>query len=252
VNVVTADAGGIGRRLRILRGCLTALLLTILVLAGAAGTCSPAGAEAGEPVYGVDETVRLRVDAVGDVDHEYVLVYDQEFFAEQGASFEEYPFLLVRRYRAREAVDEIEGLKADLDREAGRVTLSFREPGRAYNMGDHWVLYGLGGPPDEVVDGVAVLREDSTENNDFTLWQDLAFATTTEVSLPEGAEHVRWDEAELALVWQTPEQVAAYEDEGSVLQRYRVPFALLFSALMAVSLVVLIQALTRGGRGQVA
>jgi hypothetical protein len=202
-------------------------------------------------VYGVDETVRLSVDAVGDVEHEYVLVYDPAFFAEQGAGFEEYPFLLVRRYRAREAVDEIEGLKADLDRDAGRVTLSFREPGRVYNLGDRWVLYGLSGPPDEVVDGVAVLRETSTENNDFTLWHDLAFTTTTEVSLPEGAEHVRWDDAELALVWQTPEQVAAYEDEGgSLLQRHRAVFAAVFALLMGASLVILILALARGGRGR--
>jgi hypothetical protein len=229
---------------------LTALLLTVLVLAGAAALSPPAGAEAEEPVYGVDETVRLRVDAVGNVDHEYVLVYDQAFFAEHGASFEEYPFLLVRRYRAREAVDEIEGLKADLDREAGRVTLSFREPGRVYNLGDRWVLYGLSGPPDEVVDGVALLREENTENNDFTLWQDLAFTTVTKVSLPEGAEHIRWDDAESALVWQTPEQVAAYGGEGTVLQRHRELFALLFSAFMAGALVVLILALTRRERGQ--
>jgi hypothetical protein len=186
---------------------------------------------------------------VGDVRHEYVLDYDPRFFSEQGATFQEYPFLLVRRYRASEAVDEIEGLDAALDRDAARVSLTFHEPGRVYNMGDRWVLYGLDGPPDQVVDGVVILREESTENNDFTLWQDLAFTTTTRVELPDGAAHVRWDEDELALVWQTPPQVAAYEDTGeSVLQRRRTLFAAVFATLMAVSLVVIVTVLVGGRR----
>lgn len=219
------------------RAARTALLLTALLLAAATGLCSPASAEGEDTVYGVEETVTLEVDSVGDVDHTRALVYDEEFFAEHGASFEEYPFLLVRRTRAKEAVDEIEGLDADLDRDAARVTLTFREPGRAYNMGDRWVLYGLSGPPDEITGGGAVVREESTENSDFTLWQDLAFTTTTRVVLPAGAGNVGWDDDEMALVWQTPDQVAAFAGErGSVLQRHRALFATVFAALMAASL----------------
>jgi hypothetical protein len=227
----------------------TALLLTALLLAAAIGLCPSASAEGEDTVYGVDETVTLDVDSVGDVEHTRVLLYDEQFFAEQGASFEEYPFLLVRRTRAKEAVDEIEGLNADLDRDAARVTLTFREPGRAYNMGDRWVLYGLSGPPDEITGGGAVVREESTENSDFTLWQDLAFTTTTRVVLPAGAENVGWDDDEMALVWQTPDQVAAFAGErGSVLQRHRVLFATVFAALMAAALVVVVVVLASGRR----
>ncbi len=233
------------------RAARTALLVAALLLAAAIGLCPAAGAEGEAAVYRVDETVTLDVDSVGDVAHRYVLLYDEQFFAEQGASFEEYPFLLVRRSRAKEAVDEIEGVNADLDRDAGQVTLTFREPGRAYNMGDRWVLYGLSGPPDEITGGGAVVREESTENSDFTLWQDLAFTTTTRVSLPVSAENVSWDDDEMALVWQTPEQVAAFQGKsGSVLQRHRVLFATVFVALMAVSLAAVGVVLVGGRRQQ--
>ena len=224
-------------------------MVTAAVLFMSAVLSPPAGADEETTVYGVDETVTLDVNAVGDVDHEILLVYDPQFFAEQGADFEEYPFLLVRRYRAKEDVEEIQGLDAALDRDAAQVTLTFHEPGRVYNMGDRWVLYGLSGPPDEVVDGVAVVREESTENNDFTLWQDLAFTTTTRVALPEDATGIGWDDDEAALVWQTPEQLAAFENEGgSVLQRYRVVFIAVFVALMTASLLVLVIALAGGRR----
>jgi hypothetical protein len=214
------------------------------VVAGAGARA--AAEDEGASTYGVQETISLDVDRVGDVSHEYVLVYDSKFFDTQGANFEEYPFLLFRRYRAMEDVDEIQGFDAALDREAGRVRLTFREAGRAYNMGDRWFLYGLSGRPAKVVDGEVIIREETTENNDFTLWQDLAFATTTRVSLPEGAEHVRWDDDELALTWQTPEQFEAFEDSGaSVLQQHRLVFTLLFSALMAASLCVAAVVLTR-------
>ena len=249
VNSRPADADWTVRAHPACRAARTALLVAALVLAAVVGVCPSASAGGEDAVHGVEETVTLDVDSVGDVDHTRVLLYDEQFFSEQGASFEEYPFLLVRRARAKEAVDEIEGLNADLDRDAAQVTLTFREPGRAYNMGDRWVLYGLSGPPDEITGGGAVVREESTENSDFTLWQDLAFTTTTRVSLPVGAENVSWDDGEMALVWQTPEQVAAFEGEsGSVLQRHRVLFATAFAALMAVSLVVVVVALVSGRR----
>lgn len=228
---------------------LAQIVVVALVLVASACLASPVGAAEEATVYSVDESVTLDVNAVGDVDHEYVLVYDPAFFAEQGANFEEYPFLLVRRYRAKEEVEEIQELDAALDRGAAQVTLTFREPGRAYNMGDRWLLYGLSGPPAEVVDGVAVIREESTENSDFTLWQDLAFITTTRVALPEGADRIGWDDGEAALVWRTPEQIAAAVDEGgSVLQQYRVVFIAVFVALMATSLLVLVIALAGGRR----
>ncbi len=109
-----------------------------------------------------------------------MLTYDREVFDSQGAAFEEYPFLLSRRYRASSDVDEIQDFHAELDKADATVTLTFREVGRAYNMGDHWVMYGFETEPSSGTGREVVIEEESTENSDYTLWEDLDFKTTTE------------------------------------------------------------------------
>ena len=62
--------------------------------------------------YRVNETFRVdRRTTVGDARYKDMLVYDREFFEAEGATFEEYPFLLSRRYRAMEQVAEIQGFR---------------------------------------------------------------------------------------------------------------------------------------------
>jgi hypothetical protein len=197
--------------------------------------------------YDVEETARLSVSPVGNVIHKDVLVYDREFFDSQSANFEEYPFLLSRRYRAMEEVNEIQDFRADLDKAAATVTLTFRETGRAYNMGDYWIMYGFSTKPTGIDGRELVIEEKSTVNSDYTLWQDLDFKTTTYVSLPQGAEGIRWDEDDSAVVWEMPAQLAALTtDDDGVLQDYRAVFIALFAVLMAGSLGVAAAVLLRG------
>jgi hypothetical protein len=228
--------------------------VAVLFAAAWMAACPSAVAEespeavASPAAFAVEEVIDLEVDAVGDVRHENVLAYEREVFDAQRGAFEEYPFLLFRRYRALEDVDEIQGFRSVLDEDAATVTLTFEEAGRAYNMGDRWMMYGLSGRP-ESFDGHTVLIEDeSVENSDFTLWEDLAFKTTTRVTLPEGTQHVRWDDAEAALVWETPEQRVAFTAGESLLGRHRTAFVALFAALMAGSAAAGLAVVLRGRR----
>lgn len=226
-----------------------AFLACALLTAGVL-LASPTGQAAAADAAGVVETYRVDVDAVGNVSSVDTLVYDRAFFDAQGATFEEYPFLLSRRYRAMEQVAEIQDFRADLDKANAKVTLTFREAGRAYNMGDHWIMYGFGSRPSKIAGREVVIEEETTENSDFTLWQDLAFKTTTYVTFPEGSANVRWDEEESALVWAIPSQEAAYAaDQRNLLQSNQAVFIPVFAVLMAGSLGLAVVTLTRGRRG---
>ncbi len=185
--------------------------------------------------YDVSEQVRMTVDEVGNTRYGAVLTYDREFFDQQSVNYEEYPFLLSRRYRAMEEVDEIQGFEADLDREAGAVALSFDERGRAYLEGDNWVMYGFHNEPSSIDGGTVLFEEESTVSSDYTLWNDFDFETTTTVELPQGAAEVSWDEDEAALTWEIPGQVVAVES-GNVLQRNKAVFIPLFAAMLVGSL----------------
>jgi len=236
---------------------VTAILATVtlaaLLVFGLLLTTGVAAAQEEDTItaetYDVEETARLSVSPVGNVIHKDVLVYDREFFDSQSANFEEYPFLLSRRYRAMEEVNEIQDFRADLDKAAATVTLTFRETGRAYNMGDHWIMYGFSTKPSSIDGRELVIEEKSTVNSDYTLWQDLDFKTTTYVSLPQGAEGIRWDDDDSAVVWEMPAQLAALTaDDGGVLQDNRAVFIALFAVLMAGSLGIAAAVLLRGRR----
>jgi len=237
------------------RGLLGMTVAAITLLSWVLLSACPVLAEETTPdavtsnTYGVEEAFRVHVDAVGNVDYEDVLVYDREFFDSQSATFEEYPFLLSRRYRAMEQVDEIQDFRADLDKANATVTLTFRETGRAYNLGGYWIMYGFGSRPSKITGSEVVIEEETTENSDFTLWQDLEFKTTTYIALPNGAADVRWDEGESALVWEVPSQTAALDaDQRNALQSNQAVFIPLFAVLMAGSLGAVLVVLARGRR----
>ncbi len=233
--------------------CLAIIALVALLTLGPPSAIGVAAAQEEDAItaetYDVEETARLSVSPVGNVIHKDVLVYDREFFDSQSANFEEYPFLLSRRYRAMEEVNEIQDFRADLDKAAATVTLTFRETGRAYNMGDHWIMYGFSTKPTRIDGRELVIEEKSTINSDYTLWQDLDFKTTTYVSLPQGAEGIRWDDDDSAVVWEMPAQLAALTaDDGGMLQDNRAVFIAVFAVLMAGSLAVATAVLLRGRR----
>lgn len=223
----------------------------VLLLGLLAALLSPplAGSAAADEVtsysYDVTETFTITLNDKGDATCKDVLKYDASFFNTRGFDFEKYPFLLSRRYRAQAAADEITAFNADLDRETSTVTLTFKEPGRAYNMGTHWTLFGFPDKPDFTVDGKQVFVSESSVNSDYTLWQDLEFKTTTYVKLPAGATNVRWNKADKALFY---ELAYTPPDQGNTLQRNQALFIPLFAVLALGSLAVGAYAIIRGRR----
>lgn len=237
------------RRLAAILPALAVALALCLALAPGAAAQEEPDDQIATDEYDVMENARLSVSPVGNVIHKDELVYDREFFDAQSANFEEYPFLLSRRYRAMEAVNEVQDFRADLDKEAATVTLTFREPGRAYNMGDYWIMYGFYTEPKDLQGREMVFEEESTVNSDYTLWQDLDFKTTTVVSFPQGSAAIHWDETDSAVVWEMPAQLAALEaDPGNALQQNQAVFITLFAVLMAGSLGTVVVVLARGRR----
>ncbi len=224
-------------------------LAACLLLAGLLPAAAAWANEVSPHSYDVEEEFTITLDAEGDAQYKDVLKYDAEFFNTNGFDFEKYPFLLSRRYKARAAVDEIQDFRADLDRQNATVTLTFGQRGRAYNMGDHWTVYGFGQKPDFAAEGQRVFQEESTVNSDYTLWQDLEFKTTTRVKLPAGATNVRWSKADEALLYDLAYVAPA---RGNILQRNQTVFIVLFAVLAAAALVVGAVAVTAARRGPVA
>lgn len=183
--------------------------------------------------YEVQETYTITVNDVGDAHFEDVMKYDEEFFAAALPYLQKYPELLSRRYERQVAVQEIQNFQSRLDADKATVTLTFDQPGYAYNEGDHWMLPFFSSPPDGDQDGVPTFEETSTVSNEYTLFEDAAFITVTRVQLPPGAGDARWDEHDEALLY-----ALAYEPptSGNVLQRNSTAFTIVFAVLMALSL----------------
>lgn len=209
---------------------LACALCALMVAAGVAR--ADEGVSTGN--YKAQETVTITVNALGDAHYEDVVKYESGFFNTAGFSFDKYPFLLSRRFEQKAAVSEIANFKSKLNRDAATVTLTFDKPGYAYNLGDHWMLPGFYSEPTLQTKSGRVFQQQSTENNEFTLWQDLDFSTTTHLKLPAAVKNVRWDEEQNAVLYELA-YVAPAPPEN-VLQRNRTLFLALFAALIAISL----------------
>ena len=81
------------------------------------------------------------------------------------------------------------------------MTLTFDEPGFAYNMGSYWMAPFFSEGPKFELDGANVFEQESTVSNEFTPWQDADFKTTTHLALPAAASNVRWDETKEAMLY---------------------------------------------------
>jgi hypothetical protein len=216
--------------------CALALLL---VFAGAAW------AEGGVNVqqYDVQETVTVTVNALGDAHYLDVLKYDPSFFSNAGVDFTEYPTLLSRRFERQAAVKELQNFKSQFDRATSTVTLSYDKPGEVYNMGRYWLFGGFLQAPTKQSAGDQVFEYEATENNEFTLWQDLKFQTTTHLKLPAGTSSIRYDASQNAMLWNLPYAVPAAAK--NVLQKNMVLFVVVFVLLIAASMVMATVTLVR-------
>lgn len=184
--------------------------------------------------YDVQETYTIRVNELGDAHFTNVLVYDDSFFETAGKQFEQYPQILSRRYRRDAAFRELQNFKSTIDKDKATVTLTFDQPGFAYNMGSYWMIPLFPDAPTSEENDIPVFEEEILVNNDFTLWQDLTFKTVTKVDLPTGATNVRWDRDEQAVLY---ELAYVPPKTGNLLQRNSTVFAIVFAALATCSLV---------------
>lgn len=237
-RVATQGRGGDAARRRV-PVFVAAIAIALWLLVGsawAAGSVTVAK-------YDVHETMTMTVNGVGDVHYVDVLKYEPSFFNASGFTFDQYPALLSRRYEQQAAVREIRNFKASLDREKGTVTLSFDKPGFAINMGDRWRVPFFYEAPKSQVEGAQIFEQESTENSEYTLWQDLDFKTTTRLEVPASAENIHWDEEQNAVVYDL-----AYippPAEGNVLQSNRGVFVPLFAALMIAAVALAVWLLVR-------
>lgn len=224
------------------RGAVVCCALALVLLLLFAGT---AWATGGVTVnqYDVQETQTITVDALGDAHYSDVLKYDPAFFSNAGVDFTQYPALLSRRFEQQAAVKELQNFKSQFERATSTVTLTFDKPGKAYNMGSYWMLLGFTQPPTKQSPDDQVFELESTENSEFTLWQDLKFKTTTHLKLPAGASNVRYDPTQKAMLWDLA--YAPPVTPKNLLQKNKLPFTVVFSLLIAASLVVATVSLVR-------
>lgn len=176
----------------------------------------------------------MTIDAVGNAHYTDVLKYDPGFFKTAGIDLDRYPMLLSRRYERQATVREIQDFHATLDRENATVTLTFDKPGFAYNMGSYWLVPFFPAGPAFELEGAKVFEQESTVSNEFTLWQDADFKTTTHLELPAAAKNVRWDETKEAMLYDLAYIPPA--PPGNALQRNRTASVIVFALLIVASL----------------
>ena len=235
--------GGVSPQLRHVLSVVGILLLSFTVILGVCP--APATAEGTEEdSYDVQETFTITVDELGNARYTDVLKYDPEFFNTEGFDFDKYPNVLTRRYRQKMSIDSIQEFTHSIDRAKSTITLRFKQAGRAYNHGDHWVMYGFSRKPVGGAGVTRVFERKSTVNSELTLGRSLTFKTKTVVRLPATATAVRWDEKDGALLYEVP-YAMAMAPGGNVLQENRVVFVPVFVVLMLASAAVVIGVLLR-------
>jgi hypothetical protein len=180
------------------------------------------------------EKFTVELNEVGDAHYTDVLVYDDNWFAKNSKYFEEYPFLLSRRYRSEGNIREVDNFDVQVDKKKSTVTITFDTPGAAYNMGDYWILFGYPTEPEEGEE--MVFESEGTLSNEFTLWDTMDITTRTTVKLPPGATNSRYDTSKKAVVYELPYPAAPKE---SALVKNRALFIALFGLLILISLILL-------------
>ena len=232
--------------LRLVIAGVAAVVLTLVLLLLMATESHAAGNI--EPMqFNVEEEFTLQLNETGDAQCIDVLKYDRAFFNTQGFTFENYPFLLERRFRDYADIREITDFNYKIDRPDDAITLSFRSFGKAYNEGDYWIVYGFSNEPRFTINDKLVFESASTVNNEFTLWQDLAFKTTTYLALPAQATDVQYNADKNAVTYKLA-YVPPSGLGGNVFQRNSLVFIPLFAVVLAGSIAVVVLLVLRERR----
>lgn len=223
----------------LVRIALVAGLLLPLLFAGAHAAAQGLDEE-GE--FALQKEYRVEVNELGDAHITDVISYDEAWFDEYGYILEENPNLLSRRYRSDSNVGEVEDFDVDIDAGKAKVTISFDTPGLAYNLQDGWTLFGYTGYElEEEGDDEVVLKAAWTFNNEWTLFETMGLEERVVIDLPSGAQDADFDESSGTLTYSLPVAAA----EKGFFEANKTALIILFSLLMALSLVALLFLLTR-------
>ncbi len=201
----------------------------------------PKGIEGASTVLDEERTIEL--NNVGDAHVTDVLKYDKTWFNSYEYIFEKYPFLLTRQSQTENNLREKENFESNIDKANYSISLTYDEPGYAYNMGDSWVLYDFPDKPKFDNGGQFVYEGEGTEVSAFTLWDTMHINYTTIVKPPAGATNAGFDQSQKVLAYQFP-YVAGGASSNPLANNKALVIAL-FVILMVVSLGAALFFLTR-------
>ncbi|MHB8780680.1 MAG: hypothetical protein ACYC55_04755 [Candidatus Geothermincolia bacterium] len=207
-------------------GAAIALCLLMLLPLAVPVQAAPGAASS----YDVVEEITIELDAVGNGRYIDIIVYDDEFFEAAAEFFNEYPYVLSRRFRQESDIAEIENFEVDINERRATITVTYDMPGMAYYNGDEWMLYGYPEPFSQT----GLEMEFETEGpgtSEFTLWEELSFLVTTKIVAPVGASDLRYDKNNYAVAYRLP-LTAAAAGEGTILQRNKVAFTTVFGIIL--------------------
>ncbi len=190
----------------------------------------------------LDEEFTIELNNVGDAHVTDTFKYDRAWFNSYGYVFEDYPFLLSRRYKDESGLRELTDFSANVDRANYTITVTFDVPGEAYNEGNYWRVLGYPYKPKFENEGQFIFENEWTQNNEFTLWSDMQINYTGYFLAPPGATNLRWNEAKKQLEYDLPYTTVA---SSNPLASNRALFIALFAILMIASLAGAILFMTR-------
>ena len=180
------------------------LMAALLLWAVAGGTRAGAAATAD-----IQEDFTQEINSVGDVHCTDVLKYDADWFDANGSVFEDYPSLLSRNYTQDTDMREITNFDVQVNSRKAMVTVTYDNPGGAYNEGDNWILYGYPSEPVDESAGEMVFEDQYTVSSEITLWESMEVALTTTVKTPQGATDIVYDTGKKAVAYVLPWKAAS-------------------------------------------
>jgi hypothetical protein len=220
------------RRVNLLGYGMFVLAFFLVSYFGMTVNAYPKGIEGASTVLDEERTIEL--NNVGDAHVTDVLKYDKTWFNSYEYIFEKYPFLLTRQSQTENNLREKENFESNIDKTNYSITLTYDEPGYAYNMGDSWVLLDFPEKPKFDKGGQFVYEGEGTEVSAFTLWDTMHINYTTIVEPPAGATNAGYDQSQKGLAYQLPYVAAGAS--SNPLANNKALFIALFVILMIVSL----------------
>ncbi len=200
VKRVARISGIAGRisKMAVLIPCMLLLAGMLLWAPGGGGRAAAA------TTVDIEEEFTLEINSVGDVHCTDVLKYDKGWFDANGAVFEDYPSLLSRNYTQDTDVREIPNFEVKVNARRATVTVTYDNPGGAYNEGDNWILYGYPSKPADESAGEMVFEDQFIANSEITLWENMEVALTTTVKTPQGATNMAYDTTKKVITYVLP------------------------------------------------